>query len=290
MATNAEVAERWVERGARMRLGYGRSLRSRNMRTECGQLYSYSTVIGEIWEKIAILDPTHYSTSTSMHQSCARSALFGSKTPFIEYPLRFFPEGGDPELIGIMRNSWWDMECVVKVGRDCWALFSEEGRGRRIYHSRVNLGPQRGRTAEEMLMTLVPLLARGRQYLRQGDLYFVPTYRKTKDLIPVWWGNSGGVQKMSELLNGSLGLYAEPKEHMVIATHALRDRISHTVREIRKDKNGMLYARGTLRHDEHYSVKLPAKNYHAACGGWYAVCRSPLRGESFTPGGGLNYD
>jgi hypothetical protein len=269
--TIRDVAKRWAEQTR----PHGKA---GNFRYSEHSLFSYWANIGVVTEAgHALIDTTQYSSTTSGHERAGYMAAYHAGREVAEVSL---PLLGD--VVG--RNGYSGQVSVVVRGEGREVLIEDKARGafwlmgvawERIPQAWAAQLPEAAGSVAEALAQLAPAGLGAGEYLRQGDIYFVPTDVPTRSLLNLWGD--------AEVLKRCVGVrhiaywdgstYPEtyfPRDLLGVApflpravaaqtrTMALGEPTTwhHRPTEVRYDREGRAYARGTVRHTEHRTLSL----------------------------------
>lgn len=263
--SNRDVVESWAKQAR----GYRASQNLQHMQR---WLISYSTLIGFCTHSgDAVVDSTRYSVTTGKHQTYAMLAArkYRRNVAYISVPLcdEIAPQHRD--IIEVVEGG--PRESLIRNGRDYWLTGVSWGdREEQAWAAKL---PGEASTITEALRLLAPPGVT--KYKRQGDVYFVPTDKQTKDLLKGPWSDPDVMEKCLETKVTHVWDDTEYKQSYVpkdlagvcpfIARRVHNDIMSildspstwsHVPLEVRCDREGNTYARGSVRHTQHKVLNL----------------------------------
>lgn len=261
-----QVAQRWEEQSR----PHGTA---GNFRLPGASLFSYWANIGVVTSAgHALIETTRYSPTTSGHERAGYWAAYqaGRRVAEVSLPLLQQVAGdyiGEVEVLAQGDGR----EVLIREREACWLMGVSWERIPQAWAAKL---PEAVGTVAEAAMLLAP--EGETQYLRQGDLYFVPTDMKTRNLLLGPWSDAEVLKRclaVRQIAYWDGSTYPEtyfPRDLVGVSpfvARAVADQARlmarnepttwhHGPTEVRYDRQGQAYARGTVRHREHRTLSL----------------------------------
>jgi hypothetical protein len=263
-----QVAQRWAEQSR----PHGTA---GNFRFTEERLFSYWANIGVVTSAgHALIDTTQYSPTTSGHQRAGYSAAYqaGRQVAEVSLPLLEQLVTGRGYIGEVQVLAQGEGREVLIRDRDaCWLMGVSWERIPQAWAAKL---PAAVGTVAEAETLLAP--EGETQYLRQGDVYFVATDMKTRHLLLGPWSDAEVLKRcvgVRQVAYWDGSTYPEtyfPRDLLGVSpfvSRAVADQARllatnepttwhHRPTEVRYDRQGLAYARGTVRHREHRTVNL----------------------------------
>lgn len=261
-----QVAQRWAEQSR----SHGTA---GNFRFTGASLFSYWANIGLMTEAgHALIDTTQYSPTTSGHERAGYWAAYQAGRQVAEVSLPLLQQlAGDYRHEVTVLAQGEGREVLIRERESCWLMGVSWERIPQAWAAKL---PEIVDTVAEAEKLLAP--PGESEYLRQGDVYFVPTDMHTRDLLKGPWSDAEMLKaclatRVVPYWDGST--YTEtifPRDLLGVSPFVSRavgeaarlmarnepTTWHHRPTEVRYDKQGAAYARGTVRHNEHRTLNL----------------------------------